>query len=506
MTPNPVKQLNNAITSAVRPREILSEDVWPELRPFPSRPWLSLEEAAEAAIEHLQVALANVGVVEGNEIHWQSLASRPTVTSGHPLLPLQRFPLSDALCASTWKNRSTFVVTDTQAHPETRSNWLVKRYGIQSYVGVPLFTSAGQCLGILEVMDYQPRIFSPIEIVLLEMIARCCAQELDQHPLALAHARLKNADCMHPEMAALWQNLETNYLEPLGEATSQVNLAKFALLTQLTQSLRGPLTPVVGMTSVLRQQVYGNLTVKQREYLDVVYQSSQDLLTLINEIVEISQIDNGETLATPSPVDLEMLFQQTFAALESKSIQREQRLRLNLEDGARIWLFDRDRIRQCLYHLIVAMTVGASPGSTISFHLARRDEHLRLVVWASHPWLGDGLRQTDLVKFESLLQNTAQSSIPLEIATMQTKIRDGAGSLASVKSNRSTSSLMTTSNQTPQEVLRVVLSQKLAEVLGGELTLQGSAESGYRLVMLLPAIQSNPESLLSSEPILPLVL
>lgn len=505
MTPNPVKHLNHAIPTAERPRERLSEEISPERPLLLNRPWFSLEEAANAAIEYLQVALANIGLVQGNEIQWQSLVSHPTITNGHPLLPLESLPLSDALCASPWKNRCTFVVIDTRIHPETRSNWLVKRYGIQSYVGVPLFSSVGQCLGILEVMDYQPRSFSRVEIVLLEMIARCCAQELDRHPLALAHARLRQPSCLHPDLSAIWQNLETTFLEPLRGTTSPVNLAKFALLTQLTQSLTGPLTPVVGMTSVLRQQVYGNLTGKQREYLDVVYESSQELLTLINEIVEISQIDNSETLAPPSPIDLEMLFQQTFTALESKSIPREQRLRLNVEDGARIWLFDRDRIRQCIHHLIVAITLGASPGSTISFHLARREDYLRLVVWASHPWLGDGMRQTDIVRFEDLLQDIAKSSIPMEIAAMHATAQDIASERVFTTSSRSPRTVLGTSNQTPQEVLRVILSQTLAKVLGGELSLQGSADSGYRLVLLLPAHQANAEPLIAAESALPLV-
>ncbi len=473
MTPNLVKMLQELNYTASRNQEIPAGQAFYEQCHSPLAPRNCFEEATQSALDQIDVAFANIGFIQGHEVYLQAMASHIDLPDSHPFMPLKRLPLSDTFCTSVWQTQSSDVIIDTY-QSNVSSHWLVKRYGIRSYLGVPLLTSQGLFIGVLEVMGDQPREFSKMEISGLEMIARWCMRELEFSSQGADPKVLMQWNARAQESL---QGFEAFPSPPVMDFTTSVNVAKFKLLTKLTQSLKTPLTPVVGMTSVLRQQVHGNLTLKQRKYLDIVYQSGQDLLALVNEIVEISQIEQPESASTPSSIDVELLCEQSISSVKTKALQREQELRLTVEEGARIWLFDRDRVRQSIYNLISGVTEGASSGSTISIHVARRDEYMRVVVWASHPWLGDGLRQTDFVNHEAF-----RCSDPFQ--PMDSDWVDGPSSKSLLR--EAAMDQILSENNLSQEVLRILLSQKLAAALGGQLTLQGAAESGYRFVLVLP--------------------
>jgi signal transduction histidine kinase len=263
---------------------------------------------------------------------------------------------------------------------------------------------------------------------------------------------------------------------------------KFELTSQLTQELRSPLTPVMGMTSVLRQEVYGTLTAKQREYLDVVYQSSQTLLSVVNEILDLSAIDEASQELNSTTVDVEMLCQQAISALAQKSQQREQQVRLSVEPTARLWHLDREKIRLTLYHLVGGIILAASPGSTICIHMTRSDDHLRIAVWATHPWIGDGLRQSELASYHHSSKNAVESP-PLPQTTADAVSTHPVQQLET-PSKRKPSSKRSRS----QDLLRVILSRKIAAMHGGKITLQGSADTGYRFIVTIPELPGAEDS------------
>jgi hypothetical protein len=474
---NPIKILQDLDPTMLRHPSISAEQDVQDHSPTSNSAMTCLHKAAQSALEHLDVAFANLGFIEGESVYLQAIISQPGWSSAHPFMSLHNISLAESFSIYVWLNGESLAINDTTTSPDFRAHWLVQRYGIRAYLGVPVVTTQGQCLGVLEVMDDQPREFSRAEIALLEMIAHCCTRELELSAASAGQIRPQDLVARHPGLRDLWQKSESLLYQPFGDFSSGVNLTKFKLLSQLTQSLRTSLTPVLGMTSVLRQQIHGNLTLKQREYLDIVYQSGQDLLALINEISEISQIDQVNSCSLPAPVDLELLCQQAIAAIDAKAKQRDQQLRLTVEDNARIWLFDRDRIRQSLHHLIVGATEGAMPGSALLIHLSRRDECLRFVIWASHPWLGDGLGQSDLINLKTLFSS---KSLPLSTSEFATPSPVQSAILDELEGFTSTDKAIS------QPVLRILLSQRLVETLGGQLTIQGSSEAGYRLVLVLP--------------------
>ena len=94
-------------------------------------------------------------------------------------------------------------------------------------------------------------------------------------------------------------------------------------------------------------------------------------------------------------VDIEMLCQQVSNTLAQAVHRREQQIRLSVEPGRRVWLLDKSKVHQMLYHLMFCVIQAAAAGSIVRLHVSRKDDDLNLTVWVFHPWLGDSLAQAD---------------------------------------------------------------------------------------------------------------
>ena len=159
-----------------------------------------------------------------------------------------------------------------------------------------------------------------------------------------------------------------------------------SLISQLTQDLRNPLTAISGMASMLSREIYGPLTNKQQEYANIVLHSSQNLLMVTNEIMELGALENQSRELTLAPVDIEMLAQQSLQPIEARFNEQKISCNLTVEPGSRIWVLDKHIIKQLLYHLTLSIAKGATSGSTVRLHFSRKDNKLTLAEWVSNPW------------------------------------------------------------------------------------------------------------------------
>ena len=263
-------------------------------------------------------------------------------------------------------------------------------------------------------------------------------------------------------------------------STSKV---KVKLLEQLTEKLRTPLTSVIGMASVLQRGVYGSLTGKQKEYLAVIYNSGQQMLSLVEEIVNLGGLSENASKVELNPVDLEMLCQQVFNDLDQVAKQQQQELHLSIEPGNRIWELDKEKVRYALYYLMISMIESSTQGAQVRVHVSWRRKTVVIAVWVSHPWLGNGSQV-----------NFASGAVT----------RSGSSSVNLLNSSMAHSSLdrvlqsSFTLNQEPgkphaeddsRELLGLILSCHLVELHGGKITVQGTPESGYRYTIQLPKIE-----------------
>ncbi len=426
------------------------------------------EEVTQTVARLLGIPVCVLSIVHHAEQVFKAAVGLSALGLMNPLAAQRRLPRYESFCTHVVDSAQVLVLPNTASVKDAASNLLSQQYGISAYAGVPLITASGVCIGTLAVMDTQPRSFSEQEVALLEVNARWAMSEYERG-IAIAASQSLTLAPSSSEVAPPRSTVMPDE-GALPAATSDlplstvINTVRLDLISQLTQELRNPLTSIMGMAGILSREIYGPLTEKQKEYADIVRSSGQNLLSLVDEIIGLGSQEDDYSQINLAPVDVEMLGQQALKALDPLAQQQQQVIQLTVEPSSRLWMLDKAKVRQLMYHLVFSVIQSAEEGSTIRIHIARREKGLNIAVWVSNPWLGEGLPQSTLA-LEPLL------SAP----------RSGSTSLSDL-----TNTIKEVGTANSREELGLLLSRQLAELHGGELTMQGSVEGGHRYVVNLP--------------------
>jgi signal transduction histidine kinase len=443
------------------------------------------EEATQTAAHFLDAPICILGVLDRDRHLFKSAVGLSRIGLMNSLATSRQLPRSESFCTYVVDSQQALVIPDALANPVFAASLLVQRYGIRSYLGVPLLTSNGECVGTLAIMELEARNFSSREIELLQLTARWSMSEFERDFLL----KQPKADSLG-DTAPIARTAHSAHPSP-----SQSS-AKVSLISEMAQALSTPLTSILGMSSVLSQGIYGTLSDKQKEYLAIIHNSGQYLQSLVNEIIEVGGLDDSRDSLHLSHVDIEMVCQQAIVALKQIAHQREQKIQLTIEPGNRIWLLDKDKVRQMLYHLIFYVVQSSSADSIVRIHVSRRPSLLTLTVWTSHPWLGEGLPQTELALncFEQ-----GSDALPNLHRSLQGSQNDEAAShwqLEQGSAHKAFEQEVTVQKgadpfqgDCSRKSLGLLFSHQLAEIQGGSISIRGSAEDGYRYVVKLPQMQ-----------------
>jgi signal transduction histidine kinase len=374
--------------------------------------------------------------------------------------------LAEGLSQYVLDSEQPLWLGDTTQNPVIAASPLVKTYGLMAYAGVPMKTSQQQCIGVLAVMGFMPREFTPQDIAFLEMTARWSVSEYERQRAATN--RSQATDAQSPtDLQTLIQAVRLN------------------LVGQLTQDLRNPLTAVIGMASMLSREIYGPLTDKQQEYVNVVLASSQTMMNRVDEIVDLGIFDEAGSQLVPSQVDIAILGQQVLNTLEPMAAKREQTFNLTVEPGEKLWVVDQKTVKQILYHLIISIIQLAGNSSTIRLHASRKGNFLTLAVWLSNPWLGDGLPQTAVRLCQTAMAQQRPPAAPAPNG-------NGHSPIAPEETIKQ--------EEVSRDLLGFLLSRQLAERHGGHLQLQGNVEAGHRCVVALASLETMLPRIAEGEP------
>ncbi|HLN22010.1 MAG TPA: response regulator [Bacteroidales bacterium] len=148
--------------------------------------------------------------------------------------------------------------------------------------------------------------------------------------------------------------VETQLLEAKIKAEESDRL-KSAFLANMSHEIRTPLTTIVGMASLLSAKDYPQ--EKKKEIAAHIDRSSEGLLTIINDILDLSKIEAGEVKVLREPVDIKKLFDELhlafFEKLKRSNKASQIELRLNIENEPSAFpLSDENRLRQVLSNLL----------------------------------------------------------------------------------------------------------------------------------------------------------
>ncbi|MEM6868522.1 MAG: GAF domain-containing sensor histidine kinase [Cyanobacteria bacterium P01_C01_bin.121] len=440
------------------------------------------EEATQNISRLLAMPICILSVMDSDVQRFKSVVGLSSLGLMNQLAAARSLPKNESFCTHVIDSGRTFVLPDATSHPAFSRSLLVQQYGIQSYLGVPLITTEGCCIGTLAVMDLLPHEFTAQEIAFLELSARWSMSEFEKQQ-ALSHRHQQ----------------ETAVAQPSGDREStllsRVNQVRFDLIVQLTQELRNPLTSVTGMASMLSREIYGPLSEKQQEYANIVLASAQQLLNTVNEIVEIGDLQEDSYQLAIASADIEMVAQQALGALIDIAKQQDLQLKLTVEPGSRLWNFDKRVLKQLIYHLVFSIIKMSTAGSTIRLHISRKDDSANIALWVSNPWLGEDLPQAVIAWDKSHSERSTATSI--DAAGNNTTANSLMSAPAAANAARMLEDDLSSGEafeaitaaqkvDASRQELGLLLSRHLTEMHGGDVTVQGSNAAGYRYIITLP--------------------
>jgi PAS domain S-box-containing protein len=143
------------------------------------------------------------------------------------------------------------------------------------------------------------------------------------------------------------QNLASTNLE-LQRATR----LKDEFLATMSHELRTPLNAILGMSEVLQDEVFGSLNDRQRKPIEIIQRSGQHLLSLINDILDVSKISAGKVELDMATITIEHLCESSLVFVKQQAFNKQIQLDLQLCIGSGKIIVDERRMRQVLINLL----------------------------------------------------------------------------------------------------------------------------------------------------------
>jgi signal transduction histidine kinase len=163
-------------------------------------------------------------------------------------------------------------------------------------------------------------------------------------------------------------------LRERNEALEAADQMKVDFVHHVSYELRAPLTTIIGFAHFLSDPSTGPLTPKQAEYLDYVTKSTNALLALTNNILDLATIDAGAMKLELGPVNIEKAIQAAAEGIQDRLATDRIELKIDIDPNIGNFTGDERRVVQVLYNLL-ANAVGFSPHDAAVTISARRTAH-----------------------------------------------------------------------------------------------------------------------------------
>lgn len=171
-------------------------------------------------------------------------------------------------------------------------------------------------------------------------------------------------------------------LRLVNEQLNEANNAKREFLTKMSHDMRTPMNAIIGFTNIALKQ---NESEEKDKCLEKISSSSEHLLTLINDVLDISRIESGATDYKPVPTNICDVTESVIAITQGFLTNRRLNFKVQqpVEDGHCCVMTDGVRIREILVNLLSNAVKFTGDGGTIEFSMGTRpgEDDKRIYIW-----------------------------------------------------------------------------------------------------------------------------
>ncbi len=214
------------------------------------------------------------------------------------------------------------------------------------------------------------------------------------------------------------------------EALVAADGIKIEFVHHVSYELRSPLTNIIGFANLLGDPAFGPLNAKQHEYLGYITTSTNALLAIINNILDLATIDAGAMTLNLSAVDIDASMHAAAEGVLDRLVKKRITLDIAAAPGIGSFSADERRLRQVLFNLL-SNAVGFSPeGATVTLAAERRADAVTFAVTDHGPGIPPEAREKVFDLFETDSQGSAHRGTGLGLSLVRSFVELHGGTVA----------------------------------------------------------------------------
>lgn len=221
----------------------------------------------------------------------------------------------------------------------------------------------------------------------------------------------------------------------------EIDLVKSEFLAMVSHELRTPLNSIMGFSELLKDEILGDLTSKQKNYCQDIYNSAQYLLSLINDILDLSKMDANKMQLDLEMINLPYLLKNCFKTLQELFITANVNLHLVITDDIHNALLDPRKFKQIILNLLSNALKFTPTGGTVTLKVEKNSNNMLVVQIID---TGIGMSEDNLKHlFKPFCQFTNQKGTGLGLVMVKrlVELHNGTVSVASMPNEGTTFTL-----------------------------------------------------------------
>jgi signal transduction histidine kinase len=229
-------------------------------------------------------------------------------------------------------------------------------------------------------------------------------QRIDSRLAAIAsgdfsgHVDVPNRD----ELGALATNVNrmNDELRRLYRELEETSQHKSEFLASMSHELRTPLNAIIGFSQVLREEMFGELNEKQAEYLEDILTSGNHLLSLINDVLDLSKVEAGQLELEVAPFSLQEALERGVVMVRERAADDGVDLAVALNPDVDVVEGDERRIRQVIFNLLSNAVKFTPAGGAVDVTTDRVDGEVQVSVADTGPGLAPDEHERIFAEFQ----------------------------------------------------------------------------------------------------------